>query len=114
MTINGKEFSVDFTDADMIERVEREKDRVLEECKKLEENKDNISTAEGIRQECKILKDFLDCVFGEGTSKEAFGDKDSLRDCIQAYEDTFKELEKQQNYLSDVFNKYSPDRVDRQ
>ena len=112
MTINGKEFDVDFTDADMIERVESEREKILEKCKELENNK-NISSAEGIRQECKVLKEFLDCVFGEGTSKEAFGDKDSLRDCIKAYEDTFKEMEKQQNYISNVFDKYSPDRVDR-
>lgn len=110
MTIKGKEFEVDFTDADMIERVESERKKILDKCKELENNKD-IGFAEGIRQECKILKEFLDCVFGEGTSKEAFGEKDSLKDLLKAYEDTFEEMEKQQKYVNDVFNKYSPDRL---
>ena len=50
MTIKGKEFEVDFTDADLIERVESERKKILEKCKELENNKD-IGFAEGIRQE---------------------------------------------------------------
>lgn len=110
MTINGVEFDVDFTDADLLERVEKEREQVLKKCEELENNQ-NLSSAEGIRQTCKVLKNFLNCVFGYNVSEKAFGNKDSLKDCIKAYEDIFEELDKQHNEMKDIFNKYSPDRL---
>ena len=109
MIINGIEIDIDFTDADVIERIERGREKILERVAELE--KEKTEPAEGIRQECKIIKEFLDYVFGEGTSKKIFGDKNSLRDCIKAYEDIFKERDRQLNNLHEVMSKYSPDRL---
>ena len=73
----------------------------------------NITPAEGIRQECKIVKDFFDYVLGDGASKKIFGDKNSLRDCLQAFEDLINERDRQLNNFKKVVNKYSPERLKR-
>lgn len=113
MNINGVELNIDFTDADLIEKIDEGNKIVQEEVKKLEDNRGEISPAEGIRQECKILKDFLDYVFGDGISEKIFGNKDSLKECLQAFEDIINERNSQLNNLQDVVNKYSPDRLKR-
>ena len=111
MTINDKNFDVDFTDADLIEKIEIGSKRVFDETERIKN--ENFSVAEGIRQECKIIKDFLDYVFGEGTSKELFGNKDSLNLCLKAFEDIINEKEKQVKSINDFVSRYSPDRVQR-
>lgn len=111
MTINGINRDIDFTDADLLERIEEGSKKVYDETEKLRTV--NLKIAEGIRQECKILKDFIDYVFGEGTSKEWFGEKDSLHLILQAFTDIIKEREKQINIINELASKYSPDRVQR-
>ena len=111
MTINDKNFDVDFTDADLIEKIEIGSKRVFDETERIKN--EDFSVAEGIRQECKIIKDFLDYVFGEGTSKELFGNKDSLNLCLKAFEDIINEKEKQVKSINDFVSRYSPDRVQR-
>lgn len=113
MTINGVEFEVDFTDADLIEKINEGNKKVQEEIKELENNKKEISPAEGIRQECKIVKDFLDYVFGAGTSEKIFGNKNSLKEVLKAFEDIINERNKQLESLNNTFNKYSPERLNR-
>lgn len=113
MTINGVEFNIDFTDADVLDLIEKECKAVNEKAEELRLKKDDLTPAEGIRQECKIVKDFLDNVLGEGTSKMIFGDKDSLNLCLQAYEDIVEAYQEQYKNYYDRVNNYSPDRVQR-
>ena len=113
MKINNVELDIDFTDADLIEKIDEGNKIVQKEIKELEKNKNKISPAEGIRQECKIVKDFLDYVFGEGISKQIFGEKDSLRECLRAFEDIIEERNRQMNNFNDTIAKYSPDRLKR-
>lgn len=111
MLINGVELYVDFTDADFIEKVDKAKDKVIEECNKV--NLKELSTAEGIRQECKIIKDFFDFVFGDETSEKLFKGKNSLDLCIKAFEDLINEKEKSINDFHTRISKYSPERLKR-
>ena len=113
MKVNGVEFDIDFTDADTLELIEKECKRVEEEAKELEEKKLELSPAEGIRQECKIVKDFLDSVLGSGASEKIFGKKDSLNLCLDAYEEVLKAYQEQYKVYYDRINKYSPDRLKR-
>lgn len=111
MKINGVELEIDFTDADILQRIE---DGSKEVYKKAEELKTSETTpAEGIRQECKILKDFLDYVLGEGSSKKIFGNKDSLQQCLNAYEDILRNRDEQYSDITKRVSKYSPDRLER-
>lgn len=113
MKINGVDFDVDFTDADIIEKIDKGCKIVDEESEKLRKKENEIEPAEGIRQECKIIKDFLDYVFGEGTSKKLFGDKDSLILCINTFEDIIKARDEQVKSIETRLNKYSPERLKR-
>lgn len=111
MTINGVNRDIDFTDADLLERIEEGSKKVYDETEKIRNV--NLKIAEGIRQECKILKDFIDYVFGEDTSKEWFGEKDSLHLILQAFTDVINERDKQMNSINELASKYSPERVQR-
>ena len=112
MIINGVEFDIDFTDADILEKIENGSKEIYQKAEELKENKD-LSPAEGIRQECKILKDFLDYVLGDGTSEKLFKGKDSLQQCLQAYEDIINARTIQYNEFQARVSKYSPDRLKR-
>lgn len=115
MTINGYELEADFTDADLIEKIESGIDTLYKEAEKLKElEKDKtITTAEGIRRQCKVLKDFFDYVFGEGTSEKIFKGKNSLNLCLKAYEDIVEARDNQFNELNKRVDAYSPDRLKR-
>ena len=70
ITINGIEINIDFTDADIIEKIDQAGEKVRKKIEELEKNKKDITPAEGIRQECEILKEFLDYVIEDGISKK--------------------------------------------
>ena len=111
MKINGVELDIDFTDADILERIEKGSKEVYDKADELKDS--TVSPAEGIRQECKIVKDFFDYVLGDGTSKKIFGDKDSLKMCLEAYEDIVQIRDEQFNDYYNKINKYSPERLQR-
>lgn len=113
MILNGVEFDIDFTDADILETIDRESQVVLEKSKELENKKEQLSPAEGIRQECKIVKEFLDNVLGEGASKLIFGEKDSLTLCLDTYDKLIETYQEQYKKYYERINKYSPDRLQR-
>ena len=112
MIINGVEFNIDFTDADFIEKIENASKNVFKEAEELKQNKE-LSLAEGIRQECKILKNFLDYVLGDGTSEKLFKGKDSLNQCLEAFEDIINAKQKSMDNFQSKISKYSPDRLKR-
>ena len=111
MIINGVELDIDFTDADILEKIEKGSKEVYDKAEELKNS--TVSPAEGIRQECKIIKDFLDYVIGEGTSEKLFGNKNSLSQCLKTYEDIVKARDEQINEFEARVSKYSPDRLKR-
>ena len=113
MTINGVEFDIDFTDADFIEKISFKQKEVEKQVEELNNKKDTLTPAEGIRQECKIIKEFLDYVLGEGTSEKIFGNKDSLNLCLTAFEDIINYADKQHSDMQERISKYSPERIKR-
>ena len=113
MKINGVEFDLDFTDADLLEKIEKGSKTVFEKTEEIKKQKNNLTPAEGIRQECKMLKDFLDYVLGDGTSEKIFGEKDSLKQCINAFEDIINIRDNQINDFTNKLAEYSPNRLKR-
>ena len=112
MIINGVKLDIDFTDADILEKIENGSKIIYEKAEELKGNKD-LSPAEGIRQECKILKNFLDYVLGDGTSEKLFKGKDSLNQCLKAFEDIINAKQNSMNEFESKISKYSPDRLKR-
>ena len=115
MTINEYTIDIDFTDADVIEKIEKGKTILYNGIEELKETTkdENFNIAEGIRQECKIIKDFFDYVLGDGTSEKIFKGKDSLNLCLQAYEEIIKVYDEQFEELNKKIDAYSPDRLTR-
>ena len=112
MILNGVEFDIDFTDADVLDLIDRESNIVFEKAEELKKQTD-LSPAEGIRQECKIVKEFLDNVLGSGASEKIFGKKDSLNLCLDVYDEILKTYQEQYKNYYERINKYSPDRLKR-
>ncbi len=113
--LNAELKDVDFNDADDLENFEN---AVIEAKKVLDNlNPDGQRASEVIRKGCNAVFQCFDSIFGEGTAKKVFGDKASLKICIEAFSDLKAEREKQDKELEsmvvDLNNQYSPNRATR-
>lgn len=111
MKIRNVEVDFNFLDADDIERFEREAEKVRQECEI--KGKEKMSYSQVIREECRIINNFFDNVFGEGVSEKLFGNKSNLEDHIKAFEDIVKQKIEQQKGLESTFERYQPNREQR-
>lgn len=111
MKIKNVEVDFDFLDADDIERLEKETERVKKECDLKE--KQEMPMSQIIKEECKIINTFFDNVFGKGTSDKIFGNKMNLAEHIKAFEDIMKEKIEQVKELQSSFERYKPNREQR-
>lgn len=111
MKIKNIEVDFNFLDADDIERFEREAEKVRQECQI--KNKKEMSLSQVIREECRIINNFFDNVFGEGLSEKLFENKNNLEDHIKAFEDIVKQKIEQQKGLESTFERYQPNREQR-
>ena len=111
MKIREIEVDFDFLDADDVERFENAAKRVVEECANKE--KKEMSYAEVIREECKIIDRFFDDVFGNGISEKLFNGKKNLSDHVKAFEDIVKMKNEKQKDLQSTLDRYQPNREQR-
>lgn len=117
MKLKDIEVNFSFSDADDLERLENSARKVKEKASKYE--KKELSVSEAIREECKIINDFFDEVFGGGISKQLFNDKNDLKEHIDLFEDIINEKVKQTAAFQNIYNnieyntKYMPNREQR-
>ena len=111
MKIREIEVSFDFLDADDMERFEKETEKVKQECEI--KGKQQLSCSEAIREECKIIDNFFNNVFGEGRAEKIFKGKSNIGDRIKAFEDIMKEKIEKQKGLQSTFDRYQPNREQR-
>jgi len=78
----GVELELDIYDVDVFEKFEHE---VNEVKRKADITVQGQTNAQKLRRHCAIVKEFFDNVFGAGTAKEVFGEKDNIKDCTDAY-----------------------------
>ena len=110
LNINDVELELDLMDADMAEKYEKAYRKMQRDVTNFP---NNLSLAENIRKQCKLIFNFFDEVFGEGTSKKIFGNKTNLRECIKAVETLIDHVNKDTEEANKIINKYSPNRVER-
>ena len=110
LKINDVELELDLMDADMADKYEKAYRKMQKDVTNIP---NNLSLAENIRKQCKLIFNFFDEVFGEGTSKKIFGNKTNLRECIKAVETLIDHVNKDTEEASKIINKYSPNRVER-
>jgi hypothetical protein len=111
MKIRNIEVEFDFLDADDMEKFEEEAKKVVKQCE--EKEKQQMSYSQMIREQCKIINDFFNNVFGDGMSEKLFGNKDNLKEHISAFEEIVKEKENQQKSIVSSLERYQPNRETR-
>lgn len=117
MRIKNIEVEFSFSDADDLERLENSAKKVKEISD--EYKKKELSVSEAIREECKIINDFFDEVFGEGISEKLFNGKNDLKEHIDLFKDIIDEKVRQTNAFQNMYNnieygsKYMPNREQR-
>lgn len=110
LKINDVELELDLMDADMAEKYEKAYRKMQRDVVNIPKN---LSLAESIRKQCKLIFNFFDEVFGEGTSEKIFGNKTNLRECVKAVETIIDHVNKDAEEANNIINKYSPNRVSR-
>lgn len=111
MKIRGIEVNFDFLDADDVERFEREAKKVKENCEI--KNEQEMTYSQIIREECKIIDNFFNNVFGDGIAFKIFKGKNNLEEHIKAFEDIVNEKVEQQRRLKNTYDRYQPNREKR-
>lgn len=109
MIINEIELDFDIFDVDIAERYENALEKVQEEGKPVEGEKNSVV----IRRQCNSIFNFFDEVFGEGTSKDIFGDRVNLMLCLKAFEEVVEDVAEQTKEAEKLTAKYSPNRAQR-
>lgn len=85
MKLKGIEVDFSFTDADCIERLENAAKKVKEKSEL--KDKEEKSLSETIREECKIIDEFVDEVFGKRISEKIFKGKKDLQEHMELFTD---------------------------
>lgn len=119
LKINNIELKMDILDADFSERVEIEMEKVVEESKRSDSRfkQGGIKRSQYLKQQCKIIFDFFDNIWGKGTHEKIFEERLNLKECVHAFErfvNAYKEEnEKEAKEMQELTAKYSPNRVQR-
>lgn len=113
MRINNIKLEFDVMDANLAVLAENE----MEKLTKLK-IPEGTSWSQILIIQCEAVFNFFDQIFGEGTSKQIFGEKTNLELCLDAIEQFKKEFNRDaqiatNNIKSRLGNQYSSNRAQR-
>lgn len=117
MKLKDIEVDFSFTDADDVARFENAAKKVYEEAEK--NKKKETSASEVIREECNIIEEFFDSVFGEGISQKLFEGKKDIVEHIKMFEDIVKAKVEATRDIQNIYDnienadRYKPNRETR-
>lgn len=112
MNVLGVELEYDFFDADQLEIYERENKKVAEDIGDMEQY-EGKSTADAIRIQCRIVDNFFDAVFGEGTAKKLFHGKANILEHMDAFGTVVQGAGNARAEFEAIEDKYTPNRAER-
>lgn len=112
LKICGQELELDLFDADTMEVYEKSMDEVVKRAKESKKHTE-LSSADGIREMCGIVKNFFDEVFGDGTAEKLFKGKNNLAICMDAFGIVSSEAGKMKGQVNAITNKYNMNRAQR-
>ena len=102
IVINGHELELDMLDADVVDRYQELTQAISEKVSNKENLKqyDGLSTGDGMRALCKIVDEYLDNLFGEGTAQTVFEGNtgnwgkrlDAFLQCVNASQTSLDEM----------------------
>ena len=97
MKILEKEIDFDFFDAEQMEKLETNIDKITKGINKI--NPEKMKQSQFINKFCSIVEEGFDNIFGEGSSKQIFKEKRNFKLCVQAFRDLVKAREEQEDEL---------------
>ena len=106
IVVLGKELEGDFFDADFMERYETATRDMHNKATDARDRKYE-KVADAFREQCAVAREYFDRIFGEGTSKELFGDKMNLRDHMEAIAELTECEAGAKKEINDLTNKYT-------
>ena len=111
LKINDVELELDLMDADIADKVEKAIKNIDEKEKNIKH--EGIGLGDIIRQQCNLIFDFFNEVFGSGTDKKIFGDKTNYRECEDAFKQVIEYVAAETVNMQKSMTKYSPNRATR-
>lgn len=110
ITINGTDLELDLLDADVMEKYQNLNDEIV---RKIQEptQYENISTADGMRKQCRYVDEFFDSLFGAGTAVKLFGGGNNLGIRIDAFAKVSKASDGIRGEMNSIINKYGVGRI---
>ena len=112
MNICGIDLEIDFLDADDLERYLNANKATLKGINDKSQY-EGKSEPDQMRYQCKLINEFFDSVFGEGTADNLFHGKNNLGDHMEAF-GIVSEAAKQSNVrLEQIDQRYNPNRAQR-
>lgn len=97
MKVLETEINFDFYDAEQMEKLEVNIDKIKKEIDKI--NPEKMKQSQFINKFCSIIEEGFDSIFGEGSSKDIFKEKRNFKLCVQAFRDLVKARENQEKEL---------------
>ena len=104
MLIGGKEFEMDVFEAGTAEKLENGLKKVQAACAPAQEAQ---NASDIIRAQCAAVFELFDSLFGEGTSKDVFGEKVSLTAALDAFDALIAEINRQKAEMTARTEKYA-------
>lgn len=105
VTIKGIDFNVSFTDADVVERYEgaakKMRDAVADRTKFR-----GMTTADALREQCRIMEEFIDTTLECDSSNELFGGKYDIMEHMKVCDEMNTRSAEAKKALADISNKY--------
>lgn len=98
MKVLETEIEFDFYDAEQMEKLETNIDKITKGINKI--NPEKMKQSQFINEFCSIVEEGFDNIFGEGSSKQIFKEKRNFKLCVQAFKDLVKAREEQEKELT--------------
>lgn len=104
--INGVLLECNFTDADFTELFENATKEMQDSVVEVQQNKNGMSNADGMRKVCTIVNAYFDGIFGAGTADSLFQGKNDMFDHLKAVEVVTEAQKESNKEFADFTNKY--------
>lgn len=105
VTVKGIEFDVSFTDADVVERYENAAKKMRESVADKTKFR-NMSTADALREQCRIMEEFIDATLECDSSNLLFGGKCDLLEHMKVCDEMNTRASEARKAMADISNKY--------
>ena len=101
MKINDVELRADFYDANTMDKFQAAMKAVVDGAARIEAD-EAMGAGDQIREQCALIFECFDTIYGQGTSQAIFGDRTNLKECFSAFIQLQQESERQRRELQEL------------